>query len=105
MVHQRMEQGVTEGGSSGSPLFDQNHRIIGQLYGASPLVQAQSTTVARTGYGRLSTSWGLGLQPYLDPLNLGLEIWDGFPDGAAVYNNDAGVNITDARRGVVRATG
>ena len=25
--------GVTEGGSSGSPLYDQNHRVIGQLYG------------------------------------------------------------------------
>ncbi|MDG2245241.1 MAG: trypsin-like peptidase domain-containing protein [Flavobacteriales bacterium] len=27
------EDGTTEPGSSGSPLFDQNHRIIGQLYG------------------------------------------------------------------------
>ena len=30
-----MEEGVTEPGSSGSPLFDQNHRIIGQLYGGA----------------------------------------------------------------------
>ncbi|MCZ2337129.1 MAG: serine protease, partial [Chitinophagales bacterium] len=27
------DDGVTEGGSSGSPLFDPNHRIIGQLHG------------------------------------------------------------------------
>ncbi|MBU1706593.1 serine protease, partial [bacterium] len=27
------EDGTTEGGSSGSPLFDQNHRIVGQLHG------------------------------------------------------------------------
>ena len=29
------ELGVTEGGSSGSPLFDQNGRIIGQLFGGT----------------------------------------------------------------------
>jgi len=28
---------VTEGGSSGSPLINNNHRVIGQLYGAGPL--------------------------------------------------------------------
>ena len=35
-THVRVEDwdlGTTEGGSSGSPLFDQNHRVIGQLHG------------------------------------------------------------------------
>ena len=95
------EQGVTEGGSSGSPLFDQNHRIIGQLYGGFAACSGAVNNGGADWYGRLETSWGLGLQSYLDPLNLGLEIWDGFPDGAAVYNNDAGVNITGAPEGVV----
>ena len=27
------DDGTTEPGSSGSPLFDQNHRVIGQLHG------------------------------------------------------------------------
>ena len=88
------EQGVTEGGSSGSPLFDQNHRIIGQLYGGFAACAGAVNNGGADWYGRLATSWDLGLQSYLDPLNLGLEIWDGFPDGAAVFNNDAGVNIT-----------
>lgn len=95
------EQGVTEGGSSGSPLFDQNHRIIGQLYGGFAACAGAVNNGGADWYGRLETSWGLGLQTYLDPLNLGLEIWDGFPDGAAVYNNDAGVNITDAPDGIL----
>ena len=71
------EQGVTEGGSSGSPLFDQNHRIIGQLYGGFAACAGAVNNGGADWYGRLSTSWGLGLQPYLDPLNLGLEIWAG----------------------------
>ena len=95
------EEGVTEGGSSGSPLFDQNHRIIGQLYGGFAACAGAVNNGQADWYGRLGTSWGLGLQAYLDPLNLGLEIWDGFPDGAAVYDNDAGVNITDAPNGVL----
>lgn len=98
------ELGVTEGGSSGSPLFDQNHRIIGQLYGGFAACSGTSNNGGADWYGRLETSWGLGLQTYLDPLNLGLEIWDGYPDGAAVYNNDAGVNITSAPDGLLCGT-
>ena len=33
------DSGTTEGGSSGSPLFDSNHRIIGQLHGGTLLVR------------------------------------------------------------------
>jgi hypothetical protein len=60
------ENGVTEVGSSGSPLFDQNGRIIGQLYGGSA---ACSGTVDNGGvdyYGRLGVSWDLGIGDYLD---------------------------------------
>ena len=35
-THVRLEDwdlGTTEGGSSGSPLFNQDHRVIGQLHG------------------------------------------------------------------------
>ena len=95
------ELGVTEGGSSGSPLFDQNHRIIGQLYGGYAACQGSVNNGGADWYGRFDFSWGLGLQEYLDPLGTGFEIWDGFPDGAAVYNNDAGVNITDAPEGTL----
>jgi hypothetical protein len=36
---------TTEGGSSGSPLFDQNHRIIGQLWGGGASCQNQTVIV------------------------------------------------------------
>jgi len=67
------EIGVTEGGSSGSPLFDQNGKIIGQLYAGTA---ACSGTVDNNGwdvYGRLGVSWtGNGsstnrLSDWLDP--------------------------------------
>jgi lysyl endopeptidase len=47
-------QGVTEGGSSGSPLFDQNHRIVGQLaVGPSGCGNPDQ----RDAYGRFDDSW------------------------------------------------
>ena len=54
------DEGVTEPGSSGSPLFDQNGRIIGQLYGGSAACQGTSAN-GYDYYGRLGVSWGLGI--------------------------------------------
>lgn len=48
------DEGVTEGGSSGSPLFDQNHRIIGQLHGGA---SACGAAVLSDEYGKISYSW------------------------------------------------
>lgn len=45
---------VTEPGSSGSPLFDQNHRIVGQLFGGP---SACSGTQLWDFYGRFDLSW------------------------------------------------
>lgn len=65
------EQGTTEGGSSGSPLFDPNHRIVGQLHGGF----ASCSNISWDEYGRFSSSWTGGgtastsLQPWLDPSN------------------------------------
>ncbi|MFM7808009.1 MAG: proprotein convertase P-domain-containing protein, partial [Planctomycetota bacterium] len=67
------EVGTTEGGSSGSPLFNQNHQIVGQLHGGS----ASCTSVTNDFYGRLSVSWNgggtaaTGLKSWLDPDNSG----------------------------------
>jgi len=69
-------QGVTEGGSSGSPLFDQNKRIIGQLHGgASACGNSQSNMWDE--YGKLSVSWNGAskskrLKDWLDPNNSGV---------------------------------
>lgn len=69
-------QGVTEGGSSGSPLFDQNHRIVGQLSGG-PSSCPQPANCRMDMYGRFDNSWTGGgtnatrLSNWLDPNNSG----------------------------------
>ncbi|MFK7757695.1 MAG: MopE-related protein [Flavobacteriales bacterium] len=47
------EDGTTEPGSSGSPLFDQNHRIIGQLYGG----QATCSNNVNDYYGKFDVTY------------------------------------------------
>lgn len=49
------DQGGTEGGSSGSPLFDQNHRIVGQLHGGTG--SCPDDPVNKSYYGKFSVSW------------------------------------------------
>jgi hypothetical protein len=68
--------GVTEGGSSGSPLFNSAGLIIGTLTGGSSFCTALTSPDA---YGKMSYHWtsdgttsGLQLKPWLDPLNLGV---------------------------------
>ena len=68
--------GVTEGGSSGSPLFDDEGLIIGTLTGG------ESSCQNPTGpdmYGKISYSWASNgssaeqqLKPWLDPGNTGI---------------------------------
>ena len=66
------DDGTTEGGSSGSPLFDQNHRIKGQLHGG----WASCTSLTADFYGKFSMSWDRGtttatrLKDWLDPTNI-----------------------------------
>lgn len=68
------DDGTTEPGSSGSPLFHGlTHRIIGQLYGGV----ASCTNFGYDTYGKVSTSWGLGLNNILDPDNTGQTGIDG----------------------------
>jgi lysyl endopeptidase len=95
------ELGVTEPGSSGSPLFDQNHRIIGQLYGGAAACSGNVNNGQLDYYGRFNESWVLGASEYLDPSGSGLTTWDGFPDGAVSYENDAGVSIEGAPDGLL----
>lgn len=87
------ELGVTEGGSSGSPLFDQNHRIVGQLFGGSSACAGNVNNGQPDWYGRFDVSWGQGLQQYLDPEGTGIEVWDGFPDAVVNFQNDVAVSI------------
>ena len=68
---------TTEGGSSGSPLFDQNHRIIGQLHGGS----AACGNTLSDWYGAFGNSWS-GLSSFLDPLGTGATTLNGYDPGS-----------------------
>lgn len=80
-THVRIEDwdlGTTEPGSSGSPLFDQNHRIIGQLHGG----YASCTSQTSDWYGKFAVSFTGGGSPssrlsdWLDPGNTGVQTVD-----------------------------
>jgi len=79
--HVRIEDwdlGTTEPGSSGSPLFNQDHHVIGQLHGGF----ASCTSQTSDWYGKFSESWiGAGtpstrLSNWLDPDATGTLIMD-----------------------------
>lgn len=77
--------GVTEGGSSGSPIFDPAGRIVGTLTGG---YASCYELTAPDYYGKFSYHWVSNgssvtsqLRPYLDPDNTGVEYIDGFGYG------------------------
>jgi PKD repeat protein len=76
--------GVTEGGSSGSPLFDNTGNIIGTLTGGSSYCTALS---APDQYGKMAFHWANNgttaieqLKPWLDPANLNVLVFGGSAD-------------------------
>lgn len=75
------DKGTTAGGSSGSPLYDSQHRIIGALSGGI----SNCKNPINDYYYALSTCWdavaarpGYRLQPFLDPDGVEGEYCDGF---------------------------
>ena len=66
--------GVTEGGSSGSPLFDSQGRIVGTLTGGGSFC-SQVPNPSSDAYGKMSYHWqsnpGDDLKDWLDPANTG----------------------------------
>ncbi len=76
--------GVTEGGSSGSPLFDNNGNIIGTLTGGASYCTSPS---APDQYGKMAFHWAnngatnaLQLKPWLDPTNSNVLVLAGSAD-------------------------
>ncbi len=85
---------TTEGGSSGSPLFDPNGRIIGQLHGGL----AACDSLYPDWYGNLGYSWTGGgtnstrLSNWLDPAGTGAITMDGHDPGLGKFAIDGGIS-------------
>ncbi len=86
---------TTEPGSSGSPLFDNNKRIIGQLWGGGA---SCSNLSAPDYYGKLSYSWNPSgstpanhLVTWLDPNSSGVTVLDGYDPNAPLASDDIGI--------------
>lgn len=95
------EDGTTEGGSSGSPIYNSEHRIVGQLHGG----QASCQNNINDYYGKIARSWDYGtsasnrLRDWLDPDNTGALVLDGI-DPNLIYtlgdvNDDSELNVLD----------
>jgi len=98
-THVRITQwdlGTTEPGSSGSPLFDQNKRIIGQLHGGF----ASCSSLTSDWYGRFFTSWTGGgtnasrLSNWLDPSATGATVLNGV--GVSIFQANGSPTVDDS---------
>jgi PKD repeat protein len=74
--------GVTEGGSSGSPIFNQHGRVVGDLSGGSSMCTNQT---AADFYGKFDYAWESNgpnanqrLRPWLDPAGTNPTFLDGW---------------------------
>lgn len=98
------DDGVTEGGSSGSPLFDQNHRVVGQLHGGASICGGSQLS---DEYGKIFTSWLGGgtnatqLKFWLDPNNTGATEIDGADPAGPPVPTDAGLSAPQGVSGTI----
>jgi hypothetical protein len=83
--------GVTEGGSSGSPILDNHGRIIGTLTGGDSDCDPTHLDLPDY-YGKFSWSWDkngadstVRLKDWLDPDNTGIQNLNGLPLGIPVF--------------------
>ncbi len=90
--------GVTEGGSSGSPLFNEEGYIVGALTGGNA---SCSNNTEPDYFGKLSQSWDQNgtqdfhqLKPWLDPGNTGATKWEGYFKGDNVIMADFSARVT-----------
>lgn len=103
--------GVTEGGSSGSPLFNNNggnSRIVGTLSGGSSYCSAPNQPDV---YGKMSYHWisagttdALRLKPWLDPDNTGALVLDGSSDPCAASPGAPNANFVANQTNVPTGT-
>lgn len=85
------ETGTTEAGSSGSPLFDEYHRVVGQLHGGNA---ACNNSNYQDYYGKFSLSWDYyadstqQLKYWLDPQNTGQMSVSAYDPNASLHPLD-----------------
>jgi len=86
----KWDLGTTEGGSSGSPLFDAEHLIVGDLTGG----EADCIEPVNDYYSRFDRAWNDYPEPlyqlkiWLDPLNMGITKLDGYDPYKIMLNYD-----------------
>ncbi len=84
------DRGTTEPVSSGSPLYNEKHRIVGQLHGG----RAACNNNLPDLYGKFSNSWNHDapasqqLQKWLDPDSTNTTTIDGFDPNPSAFNRD-----------------
>jgi hypothetical protein len=98
--------GVTEGGSSGSPLFNSAGLIVGTLTGGGSFCNSPNSP---DSYGKMSYHWtsnpGDDLSVWLDPTNSGVNSLTGTYAPCTVVNTlDAGIASVSAPSGSICAT-
>ncbi len=107
--------GLTEAGSDGAPLFDQNGRIVGQLTELSTLDCSNPSADLAT-FGKISASWESNnsdpqrsLRVWLDPLNSGASFLNGTSSERLFENcamNCEGTNVfIGSRAGINNTSG
>jgi PKD repeat protein len=91
---------IVEGGSSGSPLFDSDHLIVGDLTGSYTNMTCENPGGYSTFYGKVYWSWDkMGSNPeqqlkyWLDPINTGDDYLQG-TDGTIPQANFEGSDQT-----------
>jgi len=86
------EIGTTESGSSGSPLFNEAGRVIGQLYGGQSFCDGIENNNDYDVYGRFGVSWNYGntpetrLEDWLDPLETGQTTIDALQNALSIID-------------------
>ncbi len=104
------DEGVTEPGSSGSGLWDMNHRLIGQLYGGAAACQGTNDNNQYDVYGRFDVSWdgasaATRLRDWLDPSSTTTGTLDGWDPNQPTVALDASIQGINSPTGILCSTG
>jgi hypothetical protein len=95
---------ITEGGSSGSPIFNQNKQVVGQLHGGPSSCSASDKS---DYYGKFDRSWTGGgtsatrLKDWLDSANTGIMQIGGFDANSGIVISHTPLGNTEQTTGTI----